>query len=68
MAIEKESSGLPEIDPHRKTTKVNLSMIVAIGLFYAAMFAAVFFLMHRHSGETKGNSAPPTETAPAKAP
>jgi hypothetical protein len=61
MAIDKESSGLPEIDPHRRTTKVNLSIIVAIGVFFVIVYAIVWFMAH-HSGNTRANSpSPPTE-------
>lgn len=35
MSIEKEGDGFPEMNPHRRTTKVNLSMIVAVLLFFA---------------------------------
>jgi hypothetical protein len=35
MAIDKESSGRPEVDLKRRTTKVNLTIIVAVGVFYA---------------------------------
>jgi hypothetical protein len=34
MSIEKEGSGLPEFNVHRRTTKVNLSVIVAVLLFF----------------------------------
>jgi hypothetical protein len=37
MAIDKESSGLPEVDFARRTTKVNLWIIVAVAVFFAAM-------------------------------
>ncbi len=43
MSIEKDSSGLPEVNVHRLTTKVNLWMIAAIVLFFAvAAVAAVW--------------------------
>lgn len=34
MAIDKESSGVPEVDFKRRTTKVNLWMIVGVALFF----------------------------------
>jgi hypothetical protein len=43
MAIDKESSGLPEVDLSRRTTKVNLWMIVGIALFFVVMGAVVLF-------------------------
>jgi hypothetical protein len=48
MAIEKESSGIPEVDVHKRTTKVNLSMIVAVVVFLGAMFAVVGWLASRN--------------------
>ena len=41
MSIEKESSGLPQVDVHKRTTKVNLSIIVGLLIFFAAMFGVV---------------------------
>ena len=41
MSIEKESSGLPEVDVHKRTTKVNLSIVVGLLIFFAAMFSLV---------------------------
>jgi hypothetical protein len=38
MSIEKESSGLPQVDVHKRTTKVNLSIVIGIAIFFAAMF------------------------------
>jgi len=31
MSIDKHSSGVPEINVHKRTTKVNLSIVVAVG-------------------------------------
>lgn len=35
MSIEKESHGFPEVNVHRRTTKVNVSMVIAVLLFFA---------------------------------
>jgi hypothetical protein len=43
MAIDKESSGFPEIDVHHKTTKVNLSIVGGVMLFFVIVFAALFY-------------------------
>ena len=43
MAIDKESSGLPEMDLRRRTTKVNLWMIVAVALFFVFTGVLVLF-------------------------
>lgn len=37
MSIDKESSGLPEVNPRRRTTKVNFVIIIAVVLFFSAM-------------------------------
>jgi hypothetical protein len=59
MSIEKESSGLPEIDPRRVTTKVNLGMVFAIGVFFAIVLGVVlYFSHHERSGTVQGRSAP----------
>lgn len=42
MAIDKESDGMPQVDFERRTTKVNLWMIVAVALFFVAMAILVF--------------------------
>jgi hypothetical protein len=44
MAIDKESSGLPEVDFERRTTKVNLWIIVAVGVFYLAMAGVMYWI------------------------
>jgi hypothetical protein len=41
MSVDKESSGLPEVNVHRRTTKVNLGIIVGVVIFFAAMAAVV---------------------------
>ena len=43
MAIDKESSGLPEVNLARRTTKVNLGVIVGVAVFLAAMAAVAFW-------------------------
>jgi hypothetical protein len=48
MSIEKESSGLPEVNVHKKTTKVNLSIIAGVGLFFLIMGAVVVWLWASH--------------------
>ncbi|HYC70053.1 MAG TPA: hypothetical protein VEB66_02540 [Opitutaceae bacterium] len=35
MSIEKDSDGVPEVDPRKRTTKVNLFIIAAVGVFMA---------------------------------
>lgn len=53
MSIEKESTGMPEINVHRRTTKVNLWMIVAIIAFFAVSAMAAY-LISRQSASPVG--------------
>lgn len=47
MSIEKTSSGVPEIDPKRRTTKVNFGIIAGIVLFLViAAGVMVWFSAH----------------------
>ena len=34
MSIDKESNGVPEFNVHKRTTKVNLSVIFAVVAFF----------------------------------
>ena len=43
MSIDKESSGFPEVNPHKRTTKVNISIVIGIAIFFAAMFSLVWW-------------------------
>ncbi len=44
MSIDKESNGLPEVNVHRRTTKVNLWMIAAVVFFFALMAVAAVWI------------------------
>ena len=44
MAIDKESSGLPEVDFERRTTKVNLGIIVGVAVFLSITAAVVLWM------------------------
>lgn len=44
MSIEKESTGLPDVNVHRRTTKVNLSVVIGVLIFLGAMAAVVVYL------------------------
>jgi hypothetical protein len=43
MSIEKESNGFPEANLHKRTTKVNMAVIVGVLIFFAAMFSVVWW-------------------------
>ena len=49
MSIDKNSTGLPEVNVHRRTTKVNFSIVIGVGIFFAAMAALVAWLSFSHS-------------------
>ena len=41
MSIDKEGSGFPEVDLRKRTTKVNMSIVIGVAVFLAAMLAVV---------------------------
>ncbi len=45
MSIEKESDGLPEVNPHKPTTKVNFSIVFGVAIFFAAMAGVVWWIV-----------------------
>jgi hypothetical protein len=48
MSIEKESSGIPEFNPHKRTTKVNFGIVIGVAIFFAAMGGMFWwFATHR---------------------
>jgi hypothetical protein len=47
MSIDKESDGVPEVDLSKRTTKVNLSVIVAVGLFLGFGALMMWWLAQR---------------------
>lgn len=47
MAIDKESNGLPSVDFQRRTTKVNLWMVIAIAVFFVITASIVGWMAFR---------------------
>ena len=43
MSIDKHSNGLPEVNVHKKTTKVNLSVIAGVLVFFAIMGGILYW-------------------------
>lgn len=43
MSIDKDSNGLPEVNLQRRTTKVNLSMVIGVALFFAITFGLLWW-------------------------
>ncbi len=44
MSIDKESTGIPEMNVRKSTTKVNLSIVAGVVLFLVLMGAVVAWL------------------------
>jgi hypothetical protein len=44
MSIDKHSSGLPDVNVHKRTTKVNLSIVIGVALFFAVTAGIVWWL------------------------
>lgn len=49
MSIDKESNGMPEIDSSKRTTKVNLFIIVAVAVFMGVGAILMVWLAQRGS-------------------
>jgi cell division protein FtsX len=47
MSIDKDSDGVPEVNLRRRTTKVNLVIIVAVSLFILCGVAAMWWMVNR---------------------
>lgn len=47
MSIERDSSGLPQVDIHKRTTKVNFTIVIGVAIFFAAMAAVVWWFATR---------------------
>ena len=43
MSIDKNSDGLPHVNPHKRTTKVNFSVVIGVAVFFATMAAVVWW-------------------------
>ncbi|WP_158277468.1 hypothetical protein [Opitutus sp. ER46] len=49
MSIDKESNGLPQIDPHRSTTKVNFGVIAGVLVFLFLAVGGIIWLAARNN-------------------
>ena len=47
MSIDKESSGVPDVNVKRRTTKVNIFMIFAVVVFFAVMAGVAVWISQR---------------------
>lgn len=43
MSIDKNSDGVPEVNMARRTSKVNLGVVIGVVLFLAAMGGVIFY-------------------------
>jgi len=59
MSIEKESTGFPEVNPHRRTTKVNFSIVIGVVLFFAITLGVALWVANRPESP---DGAPPAPT------
>ncbi len=48
MSIDKESTGMPEIDLHRRTTKVNLATMIGILVFFIIVGIGIVWYASHH--------------------
>lgn len=55
MGFDANSAGQPIVNVHKKTTQVNLWMVVGVAVFFIIGAAALFWLSNRH-----GPEEPPT--------
>lgn len=67
MSIDKESNGLPTVNVHRRTTKVNLWMVAAI-LFFFAVMAGMAFWVSRDAKDAAPASPAANESSPLPKP
>jgi hypothetical protein len=44
MSIDKESSGVPQMNVHHDDTKINLGIIAGVLFFFAAMAVAAYVI------------------------
>jgi len=58
MSIDKESHGFPEVNLQRRTTKVNVSMIAAVLLFFAVALGIGLWVAMRTESPRVPPSAP----------
>lgn len=49
MSIDKESGGMPEVNFRRRTTKVNVAIVVGVGLFFVLCAGVIWWLSRTSS-------------------
>lgn len=48
MSIDKQSTGMPEIDVHRRTTKVNFATMIGVAVFLVIAAIVIIWLAQTH--------------------
>lgn len=54
MAFDKESAGLPLVQPQKKTTQVNIGIVVAVMVFFTVV-GIVLWNISRHPEKTRND-------------
>ncbi|HEX3731033.1 MAG TPA: hypothetical protein VHV47_14570 [Opitutaceae bacterium] len=55
--MDKESVGQPVVQPHKRTTQVNIAQIILVVVFFALCAVGMVWL-HHHSSDHRGNLSP----------
>ncbi len=63
MSIDKNSSGFPEVNLEKKTTQVNVWMVLAV-VFFLLGAAAVAYWTSQRSAAVESPASPPTPPGP----
>lgn len=62
MGFDQNSAGQPLVNVHKKTTQVNLWMVVGVAVFFLVSAVAVVKLSRRHGPDDHPNT--PEQTTP----
>jgi hypothetical protein len=60
MGFDANSAGQPIVNVHKKTTQVNLWMVVGVAVFFIVGAAVLFWLSNRH-GPDEQHTTPQEE-------
>jgi len=63
MGFDADSDGRPIVNVHKKTTQVNLWMVVGVAVFFIVGTAVLFWLSGRHGPDDHPN-APEQQATP----
>jgi len=60
MGFEPQTSGQPLVNVHKRTTKVNISMVIAVAVFLLIGVAGIFWAVRGTKNDTP--APPPIES------